>query len=172
MLLEGLEELQRGREIRQKDWEQEKVLVAKVLPAEMSTRRRSSSGGAAVGEETPPGTTPKKMEQMTKDLGNMNMPNNSGASNKDEDDIARGEQEQKKSVGGGKPPRFTLSPEELDNLDVKIVDVGNACWTYKQFTSDIQTRQYRSPEGILGTNDGDAGETWEVACGIFELVTG
>lgn len=32
----------------------------------------------------------------------------------------------------------------------KVVDFGNACWTYKQFTSDIQTRQYRCPEvGIL-----------------------
>ena len=28
----------------------------------------------------------------------------------------------------------------------KIVDFGNACWTYKQFTDDIQTRQYRCPE--------------------------
>jgi serine/threonine-protein kinase SRPK3 len=102
----------------------------------------------------------------------MNMPNNSGASNKDEDDIARGEQEQKKTAGGGKPPRFTLSPEELDNLDVKIVDLGNACWTYKQFTSDIQTRQYRSPEVILGTKYGAACDIWSLACVIFELVTG
>jgi len=28
----------------------------------------------------------------------------------------------------------------------KVVDFGNACWTFKQFTSDIQTRQYRCPE--------------------------
>jgi hypothetical protein len=43
-----------------------------------------------------------------------------------------------------------LTKEELDvrlaTADCKIVDFGNACWTYKQFTSDIQTRQYRSPE--------------------------
>lgn len=29
---------------------------------------------------------------------------------------------------------------------VKIVDLGNACWTYHHFTPQIQTRQYRSPE--------------------------
>jgi serine/threonine-protein kinase SRPK3 len=29
------------------------------------------------------------------------------------------------------------------DLRCKIVDLGNACWTYKQFTSEIQTRQYR-----------------------------
>ncbi|KAH9327155.1 hypothetical protein KI387_007333, partial [Taxus chinensis] len=35
----------------------------------------------------------------------------------------------------------------LESLDLKckLVDFGNACWTYKQFTSDIQTRQYRCP---------------------------
>ena len=44
-------------------------------------------------------------------------------------------------------------PEEPEALRVrllraryKIVDFGNACWTYKQFTDDIQTRQYRCPE--------------------------
>jgi serine/threonine-protein kinase SRPK3 len=28
----------------------------------------------------------------------------------------------------------------------KLVDFGNACWVHKQFTADIQTRQYRCPE--------------------------
>lgn len=36
--------------------------------------------------------------------------------------------------------------ERLLRSRAKIVDFGNACWTHKQFTSDIQTRQYRSPE--------------------------
>lgn len=34
----------------------------------------------------------------------------------------------------------------LAGIDCKIVDFGNACWTHKHFTDDIQTRQYRSPE--------------------------
>ncbi|CAI5960272.1 unnamed protein product [Closterium sp. NIES-64] len=39
-------------------------------------------------------------------------------------------------------------PVDLTGLDLscKIVDLGNACWTYKQFTSDIQTRCYQCPE--------------------------
>lgn len=36
--------------------------------------------------------------------------------------------------------------ERLAAIDCKIVDFGNACWTYKHFTDDIQTRQYRCPE--------------------------
>ena len=42
------------------------------------------------------------------------------------------------------------APEELTarlaDVDCKLVDFGNACWTHKQFTQDIQTRQYRCPE--------------------------
>ena len=36
--------------------------------------------------------------------------------------------------------------EGLMHADCKIVDFGNACWIDKQFTDDIQTRQYRCPE--------------------------
>ena len=36
-----------------------------------------------------------------------------------------------------------LSEEQLASAACKLVDFGNACWTYKQFTEDVQTRQYR-----------------------------
>lgn len=36
--------------------------------------------------------------------------------------------------------------DELASVRVVIVDLGNACWTHKHFSEDIQTRQYRSPE--------------------------
>ncbi len=39
---------------------------------------------------------------------------------------------------------------EGSEIGAKVVDLGNACYTYKHFTEDIQTRQYRSPEVILG----------------------
>ena len=55
---------------------------------------------------------------------------------------------------------------------MKIVDLGNACWTYKHFTEDIQTRQYRSPEVILGANYGPNADIWSLACIVFELLTG
>jgi hypothetical protein len=32
-----------------------------------------------------------------------------------------------------------------------VVDLGNACWTHKHFSEDIQTRQYRAPEVIIGS---------------------
>jgi serine/threonine-protein kinase SRPK3 len=33
-----------------------------------------------------------------------------------------------------------------ENLKLKIVDLGNGCWTHHHFSTEIQTRQYRSPE--------------------------
>lgn len=33
-----------------------------------------------------------------------------------------------------------------ENVKVKIVDMGNACWLHHHFSTEIQTRQYRSPE--------------------------
>ena len=40
--------------------------------------------------------------------------------------------------------------EECPELKVKIADLGNACWEHHHYTDDIQTRQYRSLEVILG----------------------
>lgn len=58
------------------------------------------------------------------------------------------------------------------NLKCKIVDLGNACWSYNQFTSDIQTRQYRCPEAVLGAKYSHSADIWSFACIVFELATG
>ena len=31
--------------------------------------------------------------------------------------------------------------QELVSMDAKVVDLGNACWTHKHFSEEIQTRQ-------------------------------
>jgi len=61
---------------------------------------------------------------------------------------------------------------EYSNAKIKIVDLGNACWTHKHFTEDIQTRQYRSPEVLLGANYDTSADMWSLACIVFELLTG
>ncbi|CAK9186794.1 unnamed protein product [Ilex paraguariensis] len=58
------------------------------------------------------------------------------------------------------------------DLKCKLVDFGNACWTYKQFTSDIQTRQYRCPEVLLGSKYSTSADLWSFACICFEMATG
>lgn len=65
-----------------------------------------------------------------------------------------------------------LSDEALLTATCKIVDFGNSCWVHKQFTSDIQTRQYRCPEVLLGAKYSTPADMWSLACVVFELVTG
>ena len=63
-------------------------------------------------------------------------------------------------------------PEIDPSIEVKICDIGNACWFNHHFSTIIQTRQYRSPEVILGINYNETSDIWSLACIIFELVTG
>ncbi|KAM5153301.1 SRSF protein kinase 1-like [Mantella aurantiaca] len=65
-----------------------------------------------------------------------------------------------------------LDPQNADKLKVKIADLGNACWIQKHFTEDIQTRQYRSLEVLIGYGYGTPADIWSTACMAFELATG
>ena len=58
------------------------------------------------------------------------------------------------------------------DFKVKIADLGNGCWIHHHFQPEIQTRQYRSPEVILGINYTETVDTWSFACMLFELLTG
>ncbi|KAK7468660.1 hypothetical protein VKT23_003164 [Stygiomarasmius scandens] len=65
-------------------------------------------------------------------------------------------------------PRPPLPP-----ISIKIADLGNATPSTKHYTEDIQTRQYRAPEAIIGRKDWDGkADIWSVACVIFELLCG
>ncbi|KAF8179616.1 CMGC/SRPK protein kinase [Pholiota molesta] len=63
-------------------------------------------------------------------------------------------------------------PDIQEKITVKIADLGNATWIEHHFTDDIQTRQYRCPEVILGAKWGPSSDLWSVACILFELITG
>ncbi|XP_073679181.1 SRSF protein kinase 3 [Garra rufa] len=69
-------------------------------------------------------------------------------------------------------PKAIGKPGNLDNVTVKIADLGSSCWVYKHFCQEIQTRQYRSLEVLLGSEYGPPADIWSVACLTFELVTG
>ncbi|TPX37591.1 hypothetical protein SmJEL517_g00652 [Synchytrium microbalum] len=59
-----------------------------------------------------------------------------------------------------------------EKIKVKIADLGNACWVDHHFTNDIQTRQYRAPEAILGAKYDSSADMWSLGCMVFELLTG
>ncbi|KAF5895263.1 SRSF protein kinase 1 isoform X1, partial [Clarias magur] len=65
-----------------------------------------------------------------------------------------------------------LEPLNSEKIKVKIADLGNACWVHKHFTEDIQTRQYRSLEVLIGAGYSTPADIWSTACMAFELATG
>lgn len=71
-------------------------------------------------------------------------------------------------------PARERTRRSLEGIDFrcKIVDFGNACWADKQFAEEIQTRQYRSPEVIIGSGYSFPADIWSFACIAFELATG
>jgi len=58
------------------------------------------------------------------------------------------------------------------SLKCKIVDFGNACWADQQLVGEIQTRQYRAPEVIIGSGYSYSADMWSFACIAFEDATG
>lgn len=57
---------------------------------------------------------------------------------------------------------FSLVNER--NIRVKLADLGNACWIDHHFTEDIQTRQYRSPEVLIGAPYNETTDLWSFSC--------
>ncbi|EAY91861.1 hypothetical protein OsI_13507 [Oryza sativa Indica Group] len=126
-------------------------------------RRKAKRAAAATSEGS--GTVASGETDGSDDRGNLSTANE-GSPNQDGDKKEEGEGSRRGSKGTRK--KMALEAD----LKCKLVDFGNACWTYKQFTSDIQTRQYRCPEVILGSKYSTSADLWSFACICFELATG
>ncbi|XP_073674883.1 SRSF protein kinase 1a isoform X1 [Garra rufa] len=112
----------------------------------------------------------------------------SGREQLEEEDLPPGDQDQQKTrtrareqnkdklkndkLASGSLLVNPLEPLNSDKIKVKIADLGNACWVHKHFTEDIQTRQYRSLEVLLGSGYSTPADIWSTACMAFELATG
>ncbi|KAF4789455.1 SRSF protein kinase 3-like protein [Turdus rufiventris] len=65
-----------------------------------------------------------------------------------------------------------LEESDVMSIEVKIADLGSACWTYKPFSKEIQTQPYRALEVLLGLDYGTPADIWSTACLAFEMATG
>lgn len=109
----------------------------------------------------------KKLKAVTDSLDRLGAPpqfNNLLGGEEDEPQLDDSQQE--KSLENRRGPRIN------EDVQVKICDMGNGCWTYHHFTPEIQTRQYRSPEVIIGADYNTSADVWSFACTIFEMITG
>ena len=87
------------------------------------------------------------------------------------------------SEGGSDTEAAGDSPQEDNSLsdpstwgplqnpvNVKIADLGNACWVHRHFTEDIQTRQYRCLEVLIGAGYDSPADIWSLACMVRSKV--
>mmetsp|Transcript_94029 Transcript_94029/g.146942 ORF Transcript_94029/g.146942 Transcript_94029/m.146942 type:complete len:825 (-) Transcript_94029:128-2602(-) len=77
----------------------------------------------------------------------------------------------------GRPVPPVRQKERFDTFNTqqvyaKLADFGNGCRVDRKATDDIQTRQYRSPEVIIGAHWDTTADIWSAACMFFELLTG
>ncbi|KAL6169552.1 serine/threonine protein kinase [Exserohilum turcicum] len=136
-----------------------------------------------------PGTTQSLNKVMSESTAtpssttNLSMAERLGIKSSNEDDAQKQREKSAdlltKEVSGislDKPTGSADKEQQGENnfeiISVKIADLGNACWVGHHFTNDIQTRQYRSPEVILGSKWGASTDVWSMAAMTFELITG
>lgn len=122
----------------------------------------------------------KKDNQTIPKKESSDMEQDDPESESSEDDETKPKKSRKSEEKSSKTVNPSFSSIQVDGIciddpstwRVKTVDFGNACWVNEHFTSDIQTRQYRSPEVILGAEYQTSVDLWSMACITFELATG
>ncbi|KAK6943933.1 Protein kinase domain [Dillenia turbinata] len=148
------------KKIRRKAKRAAQGCVVKEASAETRVEAETSTaGGSNVNEKSDIDATGDKAYISADNNGSSNADGRTGAE--------QGNQVHKR---GSHSTRKMLVASA--DLKCKLVDFGNACWTNKQFTNDIQTRQYRCPEVILGSKYSTSADLWSFACICFELATG
>ncbi|KAF4077277.1 hypothetical protein AMELA_G00206180 [Ameiurus melas] len=60
----------------------------------------------------------------------------------------------------------------LKNLNVKVVDFGNATYDHEHHTSVVSTRHYRAPEVVLELGWNQACDVWSLGCILIEYYLG
>ncbi|EGV65911.1 serine/threonine protein kinase, CMGC [Yamadazyma tenuis] len=131
-----------------------------------SFTNESDQSGVALSELTNPNTD-SSLNKVTSNRDINNSLSSLSISHKFEDNASNLEASFNESINENS---FMINDDEL--ISVKIADLGNACWVNHHFTDEIQTRQYRAPEVLLGYHWGSSADLWSFACLIFELLTG
>ncbi|OAG37665.1 hypothetical protein AYO21_08149 [Fonsecaea monophora] len=121
------------------------------LKLKAKEKENKTSEEQSIGDKGREGTT----DPLEKDLAGVSLDNKKSS---DVDKVLKAAKNENEPLG--------------EIISVKIADLGNACWVGHHFTNDIQTRQYRSPEVILGAKWGASTDVWSMACMVFELITG
>ena len=66
---------------------------------------------------------------------------------------------------------FFIFPD-LSNLEIKIIDMGNAEPIGKMESDEILTRCYRPPENIINSFYNEKADIWVLGCMLYEIFNG
>lgn len=69
-----------------------------------------------------------------------------------------------------KPENILFTDEKKNNI--KVIDFGSSCFSYRSGFTYVQSRYYRAPEIVLGLPYTQAADMWSVGCILAELKTG
>ncbi|XP_041748579.2 SRSF protein kinase 1 isoform X2 [Coregonus clupeaformis] len=171
--------VQRTNEEEEEDQQNANKLDA-VAPDNASTQGRDLPANAAYPEcNGDPGTDGKEWRGRGTEgeTEECKRPEKDEEERKDEEmetEVVPGREEGERNdkVAAGSLLVNPLEPLNADKIQIKIADLGNACWVHKHFTDDIQTRQYRSLEVLMGAGYGTPADIWSTATMAFELATG
>lgn len=137
------------------------LVMSPIVPRTTNTSvNDESSIGASSASSVNGGENDEKSSEIEDGLSTISI-------SKQESSAKEGSSSSSSNITSG-----VTTPKIGDLISVKIADLGNACWVSHHFTNDIQTRQYRSPEVILGSRWGASTDIWSMACMVFELITG
>ncbi|CCK72284.1 serine/threonine protein kinase SKY1 KNAG_0J02030 [Huiozyma naganishii CBS 8797] len=104
-------------------------------------------------------------KQITHSLSSFELSNEQGH-NFSENSVGNYDHSYTEQMGG------VTTDADNNIIQIKIADMGNSCWYDEHYTNAIQTREYRSPEVLMGAPWGCSADIWSTACLIFELITG
>ncbi|XP_050292688.1 SRSF protein kinase 2 [Anthonomus grandis grandis] len=147
---------------------------------EIEEKKKVKENGDVNGDLDCNGTSPEDMGEPSEKLSNGIDELGGGESivpcdepNNISDPVVVMSEDDSPSLTSKSESKMELDPSFVEcDFDVKIADLGNACWVDKHFTEDIQTRQYRSLEVLLGAGYNTSADIWSTACMAFELATG
>lgn len=161
-ILVGLDFLHRQCKIIHTDLKPENFLLC--LPNELDIERLIAEGKRL--------RTRRLRERLTKGMANYQIASKEKGKGKTKDGAKEKGKKEKREPGIDEGDCKKEAQATSSILRCKISDLGNACWRHKHFTDDITTRQYRSPEVIVGAPYDTSTDIWSIACLVFELVTG
>lgn len=71
--------------------------------------------------------------------------------------------------GDDRSELFNCLEDDPSTVDFLLADLGNSCYVNNPTNDLIQTRQYRSPEVLLGLPYDASADIWSLACMAYEL---